>query len=349
VPSENRTFLERLDAEARDLLLAVARPVSHPKGERLVRHGDASRGAYVLREGAAEATVTLPGGEKLSVARFGAGAVFGEMALVERGTCTATVTATESLSGWFIERDDFRALVAQRVPGALRVQHALTLVLSDKLRQLNANVLEVAAAEDKPARKSNGANRADPLAEVKRLKKASFDFKPFLPHLPIFEGFDPAEIAEILAVANILELPRGQKIFGAGQPSTACFIVVRGAVEIRAQHEKRERRMAVLGPGQLLGYMSALEKSVHGSDAIVREQALLLEIPAKDFESLYFGNSPASTKLHRVIQKSLLSSLGQTNRHLTRLISQARLRGAEKEGDKLEKAYSGQVFTANPG
>jgi CRP-like cAMP-binding protein len=341
-----KTFLERLDDEARDLLLAVARPVSHSKGERLVRHGEASRGAYVLREGAAEATVTLPGGEKLSVARFGAGAVFGEMALIERGTCTATVTATESLSGWFIERDDFRALVAQRVPGALRVQHTLTLVLSDKLRSLNAKVLEVPAAEDKPARKSNGA---DPLAGVQRLRKASFDFKPFLAHLPIFEGFDAAEIAEIVDVANILELPRGQKIFAAGQPSSACFIVVRGAVKIRAQHEKRERRMAVLGPGQLLGYMSALEENVHGSDAIVREQALLLEIPAKEFESLYFGASPASTKLHRVIQKSLLSSLGQTNRHLTRLISQARLRGAEKEGDELAKAYSGQVFTPDPG
>jgi CRP-like cAMP-binding protein len=342
----SKTFLERLDDEARDLLLAVARPMAHSKGDRLVRHGDPSRGAYILREGAAEATVTLPGGEKLSVARFGAGAVFGEMALVERGTCTATVTATASLSGWFIERDDFRALVAQRVPGALRMQHALTLVLSDKLRSLNAKVLEVAAAEDKPASKANGAA---PLADVKRRKIASFDFKPFLPHLPIFEGFDAAEIAEIVAVASILELPRGQLVFSTGQASTACFIVVRGAVEVRARHERRERRMAVLGPGQLLGYMSALEKSTHGSDAIVREEALLLEISATAFESLYFGSSAASTKLHRIIQSSLLSSLGQTNRHLTRLISQARLRGAEKEGDELAKAYSGQVFTADPG
>jgi CRP-like cAMP-binding protein len=339
----SKTFLERLDGEARDLLLAVARSVSHQKGERLVRHGDPSRGAYVLKDGAAEATVRLPGGETLSVARFGAGAVFGEMALIERGTCTATVTTTDNLTGWFIERDDFRSLVAQRVPAALRVQHALTLVLSDKLRQLNLKVLDVAASEDKPARKANGH---DPLAGAKRLKKASFEFKPFLPHLPIFEGFDAAEIDEILAVANVLEIARGQKIFASGQPSTACFIVVRGAVKIRAQHAQRERRMAVLGPGQLLGYMSALEKSVHGSDAVVREDALLLEIPAKDFESLYFGSSSASTKLQRVIQKSLLLSLGQTNRHLTRLISQAKLRGAEEEGKELEKAYSGQITTA---
>ena len=337
-----QTFLERLDGEARELLLAVARPVSHRKGERLVRHGDPARGAYVLKEGAAEATVRLPGGETLSVARFGAGAVFGEMALIERGTCTATVTASEPLAGWFIERDDFRSLVAQRVPAALSVQHALTLTLSDKLRQLNAKVLDVAAAEDKPARQANGH---DPLAGVKRRKKASFDFAPFLPHLPVFEGFDAAEIAEISDVAQVLELPRGHKIFGAGQPSTACFIVVRGAVKIRSHHAQRERRMAILGPGQLLGYMSLLEEAAHGSDAIVREDALLLEVPARDFRALYFGNSPAAIKLHRAIQKSLLLSLGQTNRHLARLLSQAKLRGAEKEGIELEKAYSGQITT----
>ena len=342
-----QTFLDRLDGEARSLLLAVARPIGHARGERLVRYGEASRGAYLLKEGSAEATVLLPGGEKLTVARFAAGDVFGEMALIERGTCTATVSATEKLAGWFIERDDFRSLVAQRVPAALRVQHALTLVLSDKLRALNAKVLEVGAPEDRPIeRKSNGV---DPLAKVKRLEQASFDFRPFLPHLPVFEGFDAAEIAEILEVASVLELPRGQKLFSVGQPSSACFVVVRGAVKIRAQHEKRERRMAVLGPGQLLGYMSAIEKSAHGSDAVVRENALLLEIARDAFEKLYFGSSPASTKLHRAIQKSLLSSLGQTNRQLSRLISQARLRGADKEGDELEAARSGQIVSGDPG
>jgi CRP-like cAMP-binding protein len=339
-----QTFLERLDGEARNLLLAVARPVSHAKGDRLVRYGDASRGAYVVKSGSCEATVVLPGGEKLTVAKLDAGGVFGETALIERGTCTATVTASDKLEGWFIERDDFRSLVAQRIPSALRIQHALTLILSEKLRALNVKVLEVAAPEDKPS--TRRANGADPLAGVARAKAASFDFKPFLSHLPVFEGFDAAEIAEVLSLSSVLELPRGQKVFSVGQPSTACFVIVRGAIKIRAHHEKRERRMAVLGPGQLLGYMSAIEKSKHGSDAIVREDALLLEIPGKDFEALYFGASPASTKLHRVIQRSLLNSLGQTNRHLTRLISQARLRGADKEGQELEKARGGQIIAA---
>lgn len=337
-------FLERLDDEARNLLLAVARPVAYAKGARLVRHGEAARGAYVLRTGTAEAVVALPGGDKLTVATLHAGSMFGETSLIERSTCMATVNAGDEVEGWFIEREDFRALVAQRAPAALRVQHAVTLVLSDKLRALNARVLEVPAPEDMvSAAKANGP---DPLAGIKRVKQASFDFRPFLPLLPLFESFDEAETAEVLELSSLLELPRGHGVFAAGQPSEACFAVIRGAVEIRARHARRERRMAVLGPGQLIGYMSALEHGVHGSDALVREHALLLEIPRAAFDGLYHGTSTVSTKLHRVIQRSLLSSLAQTNRHLTRLISLARLRGADREGDALETALCAQVVTA---
>jgi CRP-like cAMP-binding protein len=339
-----QSFLDRLDRESRELLLAVARPVSHAKGDRLVRYGDPSRGAYLLREGTVEATVLLPGGEKLTVAQLEAGGVFGEMALIERGTCTATVTATTRMEGWFIERDDFRALVAQRAPAALRVQHALILTLSEKLRALNAKVLEVPAAGDKP--KSGSEPDSDPLAKVKRLQQASFDVRPYLRALAIFETFDAAEIEEIFVSGDLLELPRGHGVFLHGQPSSAVFIVVRGAVEIRARHSKRERRMAVLGPGQLLGYMSALEKASHGSDAVVREAALLLEISGVNFEKLYYGASAASTKLRRAIQGTLLHSLGQTNRHLTRLISLARLRSADDESEALERVLASQIVWA---
>jgi CRP-like cAMP-binding protein len=151
---------------------------------------------------------------------------------------------------------------------------------------------------------------------------------------------------EICCASSLLELPRGHGLFRAGAPSQACFIVVRGAVEIRGRHGRRERRMAVLGPGQLVGYMSALEHGAHGADAAVREDAILLEIPRPAFDALYHGAGPVSTRLHRVIQRSLLASLAQTNRHLTRLISLARLRGADREGDALEKALGGQIVAS---
>jgi CRP-like cAMP-binding protein len=176
---------------------------------------------------------------------------------------------------------------------------------------------------------------------VKRLKQTEFDPRPFLPHLSFFDGFDAAEIDEIVGMGSLLELPRGHPLFHLGQPTSAVFVVLRGAVEICAQNARRQRRMAVLGPGQLIGYMSAVEKGTHGSDAIVREPALLLEIASPAFEKLYFGGSTTSIKLRRTIQSTLLNSLGQTNRHLTRLISLAKLRSEESEA--LEKVLASQI------
>ena len=97
--SPSPSFLDSLDPASRELLLSVATPVSFVPGATLVRHGDPARGAYVVREGTVEAEVTLPGGEKLVVAKLGAGSVFGEMALIELGTCTATVRATKAVDG----------------------------------------------------------------------------------------------------------------------------------------------------------------------------------------------------------------------------------------------------------
>lgn len=338
-----RPFLERLDDAARQFLLSAARPVSFARGARLVRAGDASRGAYVLSEGAAEASVVLPGGERLVVAKFGPGNLFGEMALFERGTATATVSASSNLAGWFLDRDDFRAIAAQRTPEARALRHALTLVLMEKLRAMNTKVLEAAAPEDAPVVKSH---IADPLAGVKRVKTAAFDVAPFLPLLPVFEGFDEGEIAQVLEVSRQLELQRGHGVFAVGQIAAAAFIVLRGAVEILARREARERRMAVLGPGQVFGFMSLLEGGAHGSEARVREDAVLLEVPRAAFEALYGGDGAVSSAMHHAIQRSLLASLAQTNRHLTRLISLARLRGAKREGDKLESALGGQIVAA---
>jgi CRP-like cAMP-binding protein len=327
------------------LLLSIARPVSFPKGAILVRNGESTRGAYVLGTGAAEAVVTLPGGDRLVVARIAPGGVFGEMALVERGHCTATVVATEPLDGWFLEREDFRALVAQRHPAARRVQHALTLILAEKLQQVNAKVLECPAPEDRPVH--GAATSPDPLSGVPRLKHATFDSRAFLPKLPLFEDFENFEIDEVTARASVLELERGHGVFAAGDAARACFIVVRGAIEITARHGSLERRLAVLGPGQLFGFMAVLEGRPHGAAAKARETTTLLELAGEEFRRLYESQDSAATKLHRAIHGSLLASLGHTNRTLTRLISLARLRGARREGDSLQAAYCAQIVAAN--
>jgi CRP-like cAMP-binding protein len=334
------SFLDTLDAEARSLLLSVATPVAGPAGTLLVRHGEVARGAFVLESGRVEVVVTLPGGETLTVATLGAGAMFGEMALVELGTCTATVRACEPVRGWFVAHEDFRALAAHCAPAAQRLQHAITLILLEKLAALNGKLLACAAPEDRAARRASPSD--DPLAKTPHVRTPSFDARAFLPRLPLFQRFTDAEIDELLALGRYVEPPRGHAIFFAGAEPVSMFAVVRGALEIVAARDAMERRLALLGPGQLAGYAGVLLGRPRANHVFARETSVLLEIPAAAFRDAYFGDSRLSARLRHAVQESLLASLGRTNRALTRLISQAQLDESRPAERALEAAYLGQ-------
>jgi len=316
-------------------LVSIARPVSYLQGARLVRQGETSRGAFLIREGRVEAQVALPGGGMHTVAEIGAGEMFGEMALIERGVCSATVVARTGVEGWFIEREDFRAMVASRDAAALEMQRAITRVLAERLRALNARLREHPAAEDRPVRA---------LGPVTEGRKPGFDWRAFLPLLHFFEGFDAYQIDEMVAASRALELARGAPLFVAGQPAQACYLVVRGALEVVAINDKIERRIAVAGPGELVGYLALLERGAHAAAARVREAACVLEFPAPEFLALYEGNSGTSVRLQHAIHRSLLRSLARSNTQLTRLISHARTAAASQQAAELEAALHGQLW-----
>jgi CRP-like cAMP-binding protein len=320
-------------------LVSIARAASFARGARLVRQGEASRGAFVIRTGEAEAQVALPGGGTLTVARLGEGDMFGEMALIERGVCSASVVARDAVEAWFIERDDFRAMVASRDPAALEIQRNITTVLAARLRALNDKVRSHPAAEDRPARET-------PQVAPLQKKDPAFEWRGFLPILPFFEGFDAYEIDELLAQCRAFELARGTWLFAPGQPASACFIVVRGAVEIFSFSKEHQRRVAVAGPGEFVGYLAVLEGHAHAAAARVRETACLLEFSSRHFLEVYGGNSGTSVSLQHAIHKSLLRSLARTNTQLTRLISHAHLT-AGKDAADLERALHGQIVQSS--
>lgn len=340
-----RMFLDGLPPEARDLLLAAARPVSFMKGSTLLRQGLPARGAFILREGSAEARLTAPGGEILVVAGLSAGDIFGEMALVESGTCTATVVATGNVDGWFLAFEDFRAVVAQRSAAARDLQHAITLVLAERLRALNRRLSALDTPEDRPVRAAAAA--AKPLAGVERPHRAPFDLAAFLPRMAFFDHFPAEEIDEVVAEAHVLEAPRGALLHAPGSPAIAVFVVARGAVEIVRPVRGLERRVAVLGPGRPLGFMGVLLGTAHGSHAWVREAGTILEFPAEAFRALYFGDRPSGTRVRAAVQRSLLESLGRTNRGLTRLATHARLAAREGEAAQLDAAGAAQLWAGH--
>ena len=335
-----------LDRAAAERLASVTRDVSFVPGAQIVRQNGPARGAYLIRSGTVEARIALPGGGSLTVAELHDGDVLGEMALIERGVCTATVVAATNVAGWFIGGDDFRALVASREAAALALQRAITHNLAAKLRGLGAKVREHAAQEDRPVR--TAPPPGDPLAGVARSRAAPFEWRNFVPILSFFAGFDEEEIDELVAQAHAVELARGAWIFAQGRAAQGCWLVLRGAAELLTQDGDRERRIGIAGPGELIGYLAALEGGAHETSARARERAVLLEFPREVFLGLFNGGSGASVSLQHAIHRSLLRHLGRMNTLLARLISDARLSAASRRVAELETTLHGQLWSVVP-
>ena len=76
--------------------------------------------------------------------------------------------------------------------------------------------------------------------------------------------------------------------------------------------------------------------------ATARENVTLMEIPKAAFERYYNGSAQGALKFQYAINQELLQALSRTNNHLTRLISQARIRNHLHHAEVLNRALCEQ-------
>jgi CRP/FNR family cyclic AMP-dependent transcriptional regulator len=94
--------------------------VEAPKGKVLVRQGDTGQECFVIAQGRAKATMR---GKRSAV--LGPGSFFGEMALLDQGPRSATVTAETDLSLLVLGSREFSALINEVPVVAVRMMRGL--------------------------------------------------------------------------------------------------------------------------------------------------------------------------------------------------------------------------------
>lgn len=314
-----------LDGPARVDLLAISHAVDLPAGTILLRQGEPGRGAYLLQEGQVEISVRLPGGDTLELATLSAGEVIGESALLARGVCIASARARTPVSALYIAREDFRMLVARRAGPAAGLARTLACSIGSRLAALNEVLLAHTPHEASPECFDGVEAVRTPAASAAE----DFDFRAFLPLLPCFSDWEASALDAFVAAARPCTLARGACLFDVGESAGACFATVRGAVEVSAARTAsstlQRRRLAVLGPGRLVGYRGVLLGEPRDVRVVARENTLLLECPGPTFQALYGGDSLLAVRLQGAVNSALLDALARATGTLTRLVQHARL------------------------
>jgi CRP/FNR family transcriptional regulator, cyclic AMP receptor protein len=100
------------------------------------REGDASSTCYVIRSGHACALREHPDGRVITLARFGPGDIFGELAMLDTQRRSATVQAVDELEVIAILGPDMQRLLGEHPEIAVK----LIVALGRKLRETNERV-----------------------------------------------------------------------------------------------------------------------------------------------------------------------------------------------------------------
>jgi CRP-like cAMP-binding protein len=122
-----------LEHDDLERIAQLAVPRTFEPGQIVFREGDASDTCYIVRSGRARAVREHPDGRTITLATFGSGDIFGELAMFEDELRSATVEAVQLTSVVAVLGPDMRRLMVEHPQISMR----LVIALGRRLRETN--------------------------------------------------------------------------------------------------------------------------------------------------------------------------------------------------------------------
>jgi CRP/FNR family transcriptional regulator, cyclic AMP receptor protein len=285
------------------------------EGEILWRQGDDAREMVFIVGGGVSASLRVAGDRVVEIARAGPGEMVGEIALLDGGTHTMSVTVTETATVLALGRLDFAALLARRHPSAFSLKRRLASLFTARLR--NQLWLLAGSLGDEVT----GPPAEDGAPALADLEYCSPPDSKYVRRMATFHDFDPLAVWGFLTSGRYARCAPGRTLLAEGAPSTACYLTINGAVEKVIVRGNRRIRVGLAGPGKAFGYEGLIDGRPSPVTAIARERALLLVLPRDPFEQLFNAEDAISRVFLDVIQRDIVATLRQTLHPLARQAS----------------------------
>ncbi|MBN2353119.1 MAG: cyclic nucleotide-binding domain-containing protein [Spirochaetales bacterium] len=151
-----RDLFSSLEKKEFDTLMTVCRPVTVGAGEVIMREGETGDSMFLFASGTVDVTksLTLKTGTKdyssveKSFVKLDAGKVsfFGDMALFENETRSATITASTDCLLFEVKRRDFEDLCGRHPALGYKLVKKIAAVLCERVRKGNQDILKLSTA-----------------------------------------------------------------------------------------------------------------------------------------------------------------------------------------------------------
>jgi CRP-like cAMP-binding protein len=212
---------ETLGPEELERVARVAVPRSFDAHQVIFREGDASDTCYIVRSGHARAVRENSDGRTISLAHFGPGDMFGELAMFDDEKRSATIETLEPVQAIAILGPDMRRLLREHP----EIPAKLVVALVRRLRETNERL-------SRQSFQTVQSRVAGVLAELVEQARA--------------EGAGDGEVLVVITQADIAQLA------GSSRESASRFLAV---LERAGVVRQGRGRLTVLAPERLATYV----------------------------------------------------------------------------------------------
>lgn len=149
------------------------------------------------------------------------------------------------------------------------------------------------------------------------------ELKKFLKSVFILTELNDEELKDLIEICVEVKLKKDQTLFKEGDEGKAFYIIKEGEIQVsKAIKDIKDKVLAVLGTGSVVGEMALLEAQKRSATAVALTDTTLLEVTRSDFYSLIEINPTAGFKIMLGIARLLSHRLRRMDEEFIKIFSQ---------------------------
>jgi CRP/FNR family transcriptional regulator, cyclic AMP receptor protein len=159
---------------------------------------------------------------------------------------------------------------------------------------------------------------ADPYESCTRLPLMDFTDEDarILADNPLLSELSDEDAATFRPHTHVVELPRGERLFGEGDLGDCLYVVISGKVKLtRTAPDHRETLVSVHGSGDMFGELAMFDPTYRTSTAIAITDARLAQIAHDDLRKVLTTRPPVALLLLKALAQRLRRAT-ETNTNL---------------------------------
>jgi len=130
----------------------------------------------------------------------------------------------------------------------------------------------------------------------------------------MLQGITDAEFARLAEFCEERQMAEGTTVFIENMPGESLFLIRKGTIRVSKMFaEGDEKTLVVLGPEDIFGEMAVVDGLPRSATARVAEDADLISLRKKDFESLCKSDPELALKLVMNIMRVFSKRVRETN------------------------------------